>query len=560
MKKKFIAVSVLICALALGSTTLTSCVDDNESASVTAIRDAKAKQLTALANYKDVQAQNEKIIAEAKAAIKNAEAKAKEIANELQNIELEKAKATLAIDIETAKTQAEAALLAQQAALESAKASLIRALDQVSIAEKDRINSLIYKADSELSRINDYQQRIITAEQNRISATYELENAKILKEQAISDNNKDIALLEAKLELYKSYENTGIEEAEAAYNESVVAQEKLYADYQTAKKNVYPLKEEGDKLKENLSHSLLMQMQRKPEFSQYIVEDTENTPESEKIIITYDDGTASIQTKNYPESKYKIDSEEVASVVDKNITATNREVAIKQVALQEANTALTAKKAEEGYKLAVKAVADAQDAFNAAKTEAEKEAAKATLEQAERDLVAYTENEEEAVTTAEENLKREQDNLAYYQEIKNWLDNSGYEEYEKIYDSYVKAIDAWWDAYILQDKAWHNYGVQVNKTLILEGILNSTIDFSQDITNCQTTINNLKAQNEDLSSVQSQETLIKYYENQKAQYEEYLKIAQANYDSYIELINDLIENGSTLPETPEEGGEETPAE
>ena len=94
MKKKFIAVSVLICALALGSTTLTSCVDDNESASVTAIRDAKAKQLTALANYKDVQAQNEKIIAEAKAAIKNAEAKAKEIANELQNIELEKAKAT----------------------------------------------------------------------------------------------------------------------------------------------------------------------------------------------------------------------------------------------------------------------------------------------------------------------------------------------------------------------------------------------------------------------------------------------------------------------------------
>ena len=303
MKKKFIAVSVLICALALGSTTLTSCVDDNESASVTAIRDAKAKQLTALANYKDVQAQNEKIIAEAKAAIKNAEAKAKEIANELQNIELEKAKATLAIDIETAKTQAEAALLAQQAALESAKASLIRALDQVSIAEKDRINSLIYKADSELSRINDYQQRIITAEQNRISATYELENAKILKEQAISENNKDIALLEAKLELDKSYENTGIEEAEAAYNESVVAQEKLYADYQTAKKNVYPLKEEGDKLKENLSYSLLMQMQRKPEFSQYIVEDTENTPESEKIIITYDDGTASIQTKNYPESK-----------------------------------------------------------------------------------------------------------------------------------------------------------------------------------------------------------------------------------------------------------------
>ena len=56
MKKKFIAVSVLICALALGSTTLTSCVDDNESASVTAIRDAKANQLNALAKLSEEQA------------------------------------------------------------------------------------------------------------------------------------------------------------------------------------------------------------------------------------------------------------------------------------------------------------------------------------------------------------------------------------------------------------------------------------------------------------------------------------------------------------------------
>lgn len=56
MKKKFIAVSMVLGALALSSTTLTSCVDDNESASVTAIRDAKAKQLTALAGYYDAQA------------------------------------------------------------------------------------------------------------------------------------------------------------------------------------------------------------------------------------------------------------------------------------------------------------------------------------------------------------------------------------------------------------------------------------------------------------------------------------------------------------------------
>lgn len=293
--------------------------------------------------------------------------------------------------------------------------------------------------------------------------------------------------------------------------------------------------------------------------SNYIVQDLENTPESQSIVVTYDDGTASIYTKNYGISKYKIDSEAIATGIDANITTANREIAIKQAALQEANAALTAKKAEEGYKLAEKAVADALDAFNAAKTEADKKTAKATLEQAEETLANYASAEETAVTAAESALKTEQESLASYQEQKNWLDNSGYEEYEKLYDSYVKAIDAWWDAFILQEKAWHNYSVECDKTLILEGILNSTIDFSNDIVNCQTRINELKAQNDDLSNIQSQEALVKYYETQKAQYEEYLKIAQANYDSYIQSINELIESGSTIPETPATG-EEIPAE
>ena len=70
MKKKFIAVSVLICALALGSTTLTSCVDDNESASVTAIRDAKAAQLNALAAASNAEAE----LNQAKALVEKANA------------------------------------------------------------------------------------------------------------------------------------------------------------------------------------------------------------------------------------------------------------------------------------------------------------------------------------------------------------------------------------------------------------------------------------------------------------------------------------------------------
>lgn len=70
MKKKFIAVSMVLGALALSSTTLTSCVDDNESASVTKIRDAKAAQLNALAAASNADAELKK----AKALVQQANA------------------------------------------------------------------------------------------------------------------------------------------------------------------------------------------------------------------------------------------------------------------------------------------------------------------------------------------------------------------------------------------------------------------------------------------------------------------------------------------------------
>ena len=69
MKKKFMMAAVLLGALALGS-----CVDDNESASVTAIREAKAAQLSALANYQQAQADAEVILANAEAKVKEADA------------------------------------------------------------------------------------------------------------------------------------------------------------------------------------------------------------------------------------------------------------------------------------------------------------------------------------------------------------------------------------------------------------------------------------------------------------------------------------------------------
>ena len=79
----------LIGVLALGSTALTSCVDDNESASVTAIRDAKAQQLAALATQANAYAK----FYEAQAAVQEAIAAGNLIENERAAAELEKFKA-----------------------------------------------------------------------------------------------------------------------------------------------------------------------------------------------------------------------------------------------------------------------------------------------------------------------------------------------------------------------------------------------------------------------------------------------------------------------------------
>lgn len=119
MKKKFMMAAVLLGALTLGS-----CVDDNESASVTAIRDAKAAQLSALATLYNAQAAAEAVRAEAEAAFNlakanyqqaKADATAAETAflNEKYKLELEKIAAVYEAKIAEAKK--EAALADKQA-------------------------------------------------------------------------------------------------------------------------------------------------------------------------------------------------------------------------------------------------------------------------------------------------------------------------------------------------------------------------------------------------------------------------------------------------------------
>lgn len=195
MRKKFIAVYALMAVLALGSTTLTSCVDDNESASVTAIRDAKAEQLKALAALSNAQAEAAKIQAEAEAALKNAQA-------EWKKEQTEEAKQKFAIKIEVIKAQAERDIaLAKKQALKY---------------EKEIWNNANAKIQA---MVSDYQ----TALNKVISTKEELIEAKI-----------DYAHIEVDSTL-----------AEAKYKEFVIGQNQIIAQNEADIKRLQALAEGG---------------------------------------------------------------------------------------------------------------------------------------------------------------------------------------------------------------------------------------------------------------------------------------------------------------------------
>lgn len=340
MKKKFIAVSVLICALALGSTTLTSCVDDNESASVTAIRDAKAAQLNALANYQQAQADAEKIISEAKAAIKNAEAKAKEIQNEIDSLKLEKKKATIATEIEAAQAQAEAALILQKAALEKAKAELLQASDAVDLATKWRINNLVAAADAIMNggvytlytgdiivnpdgsisssgnskqeitidpaaSITGLNTELLSKKAARVNAEYDLTDTKLKIAEFVRKEKIKLAVDQALLAEYQKYSNTDKETAEKAANE---AKAQLNGLQETLDQAIATEKAEATKIAN--AHTAISATEVEKFF-----ENTDNNnkygengstpviareyPKAETVTVTFDDGTIGDATPDY---------------------------------------------------------------------------------------------------------------------------------------------------------------------------------------------------------------------------------------------------------------------
>ena len=376
MKKKFIAVYALIGVLALGSTTLTSCVDDNESASVTAIRDAKAAQLNALANYNNAQAEAKKIIAEAEAALRNADAEAKRIQNEQDSLKLEIAKATISTDIEAALAKAEADLAAQKAAAAYAQAELEKVVGAVDLATQEKINNLLtvanaimyggdytyyglsisgtdypagqypdntnvmaqlYKGSIAASEslygdkeIEGLKSQLVNKKATRLTAEYELKDIQRNMAEYVRGEQEKLAKNQALLAEYQKYSNTDRDAAKKAADEA----DAKVAGLQEAEDQATALYcEEAAKIDQ--ANTNLKATEVETFFannSKYGVKGTDcvitrKAPKGEEIVVTYDDGTSTVVTPNYT-SYYTYTKNE--DPVTGDVTYTSQEKTVKR--------------------------------------------------------------------------------------------------------------------------------------------------------------------------------------------------------------------------------------
>ena len=251
MKKKFIAVSVLICALALGSTTLTSCVDDNESASVTAIRDAKAQQLASIAALNNAQAKAQELRAQAEAdlaaanaayqqALADQEASKAEFLAEKYKAKLEALKAQYEAQIMEAKK--DAADYEQQlwdkldTHLDNLYTSYTTALGKVETLNKD-----IFDAQFELANVDVNQEAADAAAKEQINSintqiTYKTAQIERLKTQV---GDKDALFKQMNDLADQAYKliNTDKPAAEEAHDAANEAYDEAYAPIDYTKVN-----------------------------------------------------------------------------------------------------------------------------------------------------------------------------------------------------------------------------------------------------------------------------------------------------------------------------------
>lgn len=213
----------MMVAVLLGALSLGACVDDNESASVTNIRDAKAEQLRSLATLNEAKAEAELIRANAEAALKNAKAAYEQAQADKEQFELQKAQEEYAIAIENIRIQ-------YQIQLANLQKQLLEAQQRLEDVDYQRVSALFTRYYLELDKLTGYQRSLV--EQQSQLARLE---ANIVSAQEWAEYNNlwitnEIASIDAQLAVLTddAYDGLDVEElqaqADAKYKEYQLAE------------------------------------------------------------------------------------------------------------------------------------------------------------------------------------------------------------------------------------------------------------------------------------------------------------------------------------------------
>lgn len=192
MKKKLMMVAVLLGALSLGA-----CVEDNESASVTAIRNAKAAQLEALAKYTNAQAEAEAVRAAAEAAFMAAQAAYQQALADATAAETEYLKQQYELELEKLRAQYEAEIAA-------AKLQTAQYEQQIWEEADQHIQNIFNKYTSALNQIYYLNNELIDKQYELARVEVDSAAAQAAYDKQIAIYNQNIADYTAQIERLES--------------------------------------------------------------------------------------------------------------------------------------------------------------------------------------------------------------------------------------------------------------------------------------------------------------------------------------------------------------------
>ena len=445
MRKKFFAMYALAGAL-VASPVVTSCVDDSESASVTALRGAKAEQLKSIAALNNAKAQAETTVAQAEAALiaaqaaqeqaiaekEAAEAAIKELELKMKQdkydaelaaalaqaqankLAAEKNIAQYQADMEKAALELQKQLLVLEGQLMDAQKQLADKKDDIAKAEYQELKDLTTKYGNLLLTYTIKANDILESEAEIAAMEADLADWEMVIAEDIADKEKSIEWAKYQIETLKKYTNytADIEAMETELLKLGEASKLAEDKFQAANKAYTALDYDAlyneakiDELKNaidetNMGKLLLGNLGYLDNIDEYdvnpIKDYSRNGFEIEKDEYTYcnennDSLNVELEYKDVRQFKLFIDNE-IASY----------DVEGKKEAIE---------KKDEGYQAlydaAVKATAEAKKAWDAA-AETEKAAKKAAYEtalSAEKQAETNLKNAQEQLELAEEQVE-----------------------------------------------------------------------------------------------------------------------------------------------------------